>query len=165
MASVPSRSASLPPPVPNVPGADALPLRFWKKVTINEETGCWHWNGAHTHSDYGHLGVKGKMWKAHRYAYTMIVGPIPEGMSLDHLCRNRRCCNPAHLDPVTHKENCSRGNNGINMAMKTHCPQGHAYEGDNVYYRPGGGRSCKTCTRERGRVYDKKRGWRRGGQK
>lgn len=90
------------------------------------------------------------MQPAHRFSYEILVGPIPEGMELDHLCKNRRCVNPAHLEPVTHHENLIRGNGftGIN-ARKTHCSRGHELSQDNILNRSRGGRECKTCHRVR----------------
>ena len=78
---------------------------------------------------------------AHRVAYELQVGPIPVGLQLDHLCRVRSCVNPAHLEPVTSAENTRRGL----RAMKTHCPQGHPYAGENLLIRPTGQRRCRTC--------------------
>ncbi len=75
---------------------------------LDRTTGCWIWLGART-VGYGYLKIEGKMWRVHRYVYTQLVGPIPEGLSLDHLCRNPPCANPQHLEPVTHLENVRRG--------------------------------------------------------
>jgi hypothetical protein len=82
--------------------------RFWSYVTKTE--GCWEWKGAKDGDGYGHLGVAGSVVGAHRYAYELLVGPIPEGLHLDHLCRNRPCVNPDHLEPVTQAVNVGRAN-------------------------------------------------------
>jgi len=91
--------------------------------------------------------------RAHRYSYEAFVGPIPEGLTLDHLCRVRNCVNPEHLEPVSLKENLLRGDSSpAHNARKTHCMRGHALSGDNLYINPGTGyRACRTCLRERAR--------------
>lgn len=88
--------------------------------------------------------------------YEGLVGPIPDGFTLDHLCRNTSCANPAHLEPVTHEENVKRGRSGEGQALRTHCPQGHEYTDDNTYQH-GGRRFCRACHRERNREYARAR--------
>jgi hypothetical protein len=84
--------------------------------------------------------------------YRHYIGEIPRGMTLDHICRNRDCCNPAHLEPVTVKENILRGDSlSARNARKTHCHRGHPLAGDNLSLPPSGGRKCKACGRERKR--------------
>jgi hypothetical protein len=92
--------------------------------------------------------VRNKLRLAHRLSYEEFVGPIPESHDIDHLCGQRACLNPAHLDPVTHRENLRRGGGfaGVN-ARKTHCKQGHPLEGANVYEHPTNGRYCRECKR------------------
>lgn len=103
---------------------------------------CWHWTGC-TRFGYARLFWKQKVHTVTKLAYREFVGDYPENMDLDHLCRNRTCVNPAHLEPVTRKENVNRG-----LLKKTHCKHGHILEG-NVYYttRRGGQvrRACKIC--------------------
>ena len=120
--------------------------RFWAKVT---KTGtCWVWSAARDRYGYGKFGLNGAIVLTHRLAYESIVGPIPEGLELDHLCRVRACCNPAHLEPVTHQENARRGDaGGVNHRnrVKTHCLKGHAFDAANTYVTPTGARKCRTC--------------------
>lgn len=122
--------------------------RFDAKYVVDEETNCWVWT-ASTSRGYGYIAVGGRRnARAHRVAYEMFVGPIPEGMQLDHLCRNPLCVNPAHLEPVTQQENILRGVSIVAQnAAKTHCPQGHPYDGANLYVEKSGGRRCLICMR------------------
>jgi hypothetical protein len=89
------------------------------------------------------------MFRAHRVAYEALIGPIPDGLQLDHLCRNRACVNPLHTEPVTQIENIRRGEAGVpsgsQQRAKTHCPQGHPYSQGNTYIRKNGHRMCRTC--------------------
>lgn len=124
--------------------------RFWPKVERTET--CWLWQAKINNRGYGLFSYDGRMQAAHRVAYELLVGPIPEGLDIDHLCAVRHCVNPAHLEPVTHRENLLRGSGfaAVNAA-KTHCPYGHEYTPENTYTspHPDGGRICRTCKRER----------------
>lgn len=113
-----------------------------KPKTVVGPIGCWLWQG-NVHNGYGRISICKTSYRVHRYAYTALVGPIPEGLVLDHLCRNKACCNPEHLEPVTCVENVIRGENA--NARKTHCPQGHPYSGDNLHLSPRRNRYCKKC--------------------
>ncbi len=128
-------------------GDNRLPKRFWSKAHV-ADNGCWEWTGTKYTQGYGSFIVDGRRCPAHRVAYETLVGPIPEGLECDHLCRNRPCVNPAHIEPVTSSVNTLRGDHA--QRRKTHCPQGHPYDEENtVHYR--GQRGCRACDRERRR--------------
>lgn len=102
---------------------------------------CVLWPGEQTDNGYGRAWFAGQRSTAHRIAYEVVRGPIPLGSRIDHLCRQRLCVNPFHLEPVSHRENCQRA-----AAFKTHCPRGHAYAGDNLRVYQGR-RFCRACHR------------------
>ena len=131
-------------------GDTRLPERFWKKVRVSA-SGCWDWTGGKHTDGYGVLGVKGKHWYAHRFAYWHLVGEIPPGLTCDHLCRNRSCANPSHIEIVSNAENIRRGESpAARNLRKTHCVHGHAFSDENTYWRSDGtGRMCRACTRAR----------------
>lgn len=117
-------------------------------LTTNASTGCMLFTGTLDRDGYGRLQVNGRRWVAHRAAYELAHGPIPDGLTLDHLCRVRNCVNPAHLEPVTLRENVLRGEGqSARNAVATHCHQGHPFDEANTYRRPGGGRTCRACKR------------------
>ena len=118
--------------------------RFNAKWSPEPDTGCWVWVAA-IRGGYGGFRVGEKLVSAHRYAYERWVGLIPEGLELDHLCRNPLCVNPFHLEPVTHCENVRRGEGATTVnAAKTHCVHGHEFTPENTrVYR--GSRRCRTC--------------------
>lgn len=114
--------------------------------------GCWDWTGALDRGGYGRTWSWTKVVAAHRLSYELRVGPIPVGLDLDHLCRNRRCVNPDHLEPVTRRENVLRGEGPSGQAARrTHCPTGHALEGDNLLPAKllKGKRECRKCSNEK----------------
>lgn len=125
---------------------------FWVQVEKTDE--CWLWHGCIEVNGYGVASVSGKTLKAHVIAYEALIGPKPEGMELDHLCRIRHCVNPAHLEPVTHQENTLRGTGPTAVnAAKDVCDSGHPFDADNTYWRHNGGRDCRQCRRVRSLAY------------
>ena len=135
-----------------------LPSRFWAKVDV-DAAGCWSWS-AYCHPDgYGRYKLDGKGHYAHRVSYEALVGPIPDGLDLDHLCRQRSCVNPTHLEPVTRRENTRRGEGyTAQQSAKTHCNSGHPFDDANTY-RYRGNRICRACNVEAARrARNKKRG-------
>lgn len=121
--------------------------KFWSKV--NKTAECWEWAACKMPTGYGKLKYKGQDWLAHRLSYTLLIGPIKEGLTVDHLCRNRSCVNPDHMELVSQGENTLRGLSvsGIN-SRKTHCSKGHEYGGENlIVARKTSHRRCRTCER------------------
>lgn len=142
--------------------------RFWSRV--EKTPSCWLWTGR-TYNGYGltYVKVDGR-WRSrgvHRVAYEMLVGPIPEGLQIDHLCRVRNCVNPDHLEPVTMLENVRRGISptAINRRKKR-CKYGHLFTPENTYYRQNGDRQCVECRRRmmRETIERRSRARARGGQ-
>ncbi len=108
-------------------------------------TPCIDYPGSVDRYGYGKVGNKSK--KAHRVAYEQAVGPIPAGLTIDHLCRNRRCVNPEHMEPVTRRVNTMRGDGPTaRHARQTTCKSGHPFDEVNTY-RWRGGRKCRACNR------------------
>lgn len=127
--------------------------RLMAKVEV-QPCGCWLWTGSLMESGYGMFRLNGHATLAHRAAWELLRGPIPEGFVIDHLCRVRPCVNPEHLEPCTLQENVRRGARngrdfGAAQARKTHCPAGHPYDEANTYTSKTGKRHCKRCQRER----------------
>jgi len=109
---------------------------------------CWEWTGYIKSNGYGQLTQNGKTVLSHRVIYELYKGEIPHGLDLDHLCRNRKCVNPNHLEPVTRKENLMRGVGLTSQNLKkTHCPKGHEYNGVNLYRDTKNFRRCRECNR------------------
>lgn len=125
----------------------SLEERLRSRYQVDDVTSCWNWTGAISAGKYGSLYSNGRMQKAHRLSYELSCGSIPDGLDLDHLCRNTRCINPAHLEPVTRSENLRRSPIMDRHSHKTRCPNGHPYEGENLHVRTNGHRVCVTCRR------------------
>lgn len=124
--------------------------RLIEKVVYEDRghsTTCWIWTATKNRKGYGSFGVDGRNLLAHRVAYELFVAPIPEGLTLDHLCRVPACINPEHLEPVTMQENFRRGIHA--NRSKTSCPKGHVYD----LVTKSGARRCRTCLREQQRAY------------
>ena len=132
-------------------GDPRLPERFWAKIRL-DESGCWLWTGARQSRGYGSWSMDGRRQSVHRITYQSFVGAIPDGLTIDHLCRTKPCCNPAHLEVVTVAENVRRARS----SPITHCRRrGHPLTPETVYVNKRGQRSCKECHRERGKGYGK----------
>ncbi len=142
-------------------GDSRLPARFWQGAKAMQN-GCWAWQRKLATNGYARFKHQGRRYMAHRLAYEALVGPIPNGMQLDHVCHNldtacaggpsclhRRCVNPAHLEPVTGYENTIRR---MDFNGSEACPKGHTYDVANTLYNAQGGRLCRTCQRLRSRA-------------
>ena len=133
-----------------------LPPSFWARVEKTKT--CWLWTGGRSTGGYGYYYAPTHDRRlAHRVAYESLVGPIPAGLQIDHLCRNRACVNPEHLEPVTQQENLLRG--ALARRPREHpddCPYGHRMTGENLILTPW--RACRECVLARQRAYNRKRG-------
>ncbi|HDZ73720.1 MAG TPA: HNH endonuclease [Aurantimonas coralicida] len=134
--------------------------RFFAKIQPEPNSGCWLWDATIARGGYGHFWVEGRLVYAHRFSYELVHGPIPPGAALDHLCSVPSCVNPDHLEAVTPQENAQRtvdrGRWHNRHAAKTHCPYGHPYSGDNLYFESGY-RRCRACSRRKAADQRRKR--------
>lgn len=131
-------------------------LGFWANVRRGADSECWVWTGRLNSAGYGRIRYEGKCQRAHRVSWQMHHGPIPDGLTLDHLCRNTACVNPAHLEAVPQRVNVLRGVSPMAVnARKTHCINGHEFTPENTARRKSWsrGRMCRTCARLRGNLY------------
>ena len=132
--------------------ARKAPLRFWSKLRADPD-GCWRWIADLNRTGYGYFWSGGsrpvaKMVMAHRWLWERLHGPVPSGLEIDHLCRVSSCCNPLHLEPVTHSENVRRGSGAAAQRALTHCKHGHEFTPKNTYLKPPTGyRGCRNCRR------------------
>lgn len=127
--------------------------RLWSKVVqYPGESACWGWTDALSKAGYPYFsygGRKGNTVPAHRLLYELVIGPIPDGMDLDHLCRNRWCVRPVHQEPVNRSRNLLRGNTiAARNAKATHCPKRHPYDIFNTGFQKNSARYCRTCRNE-----------------
>ena len=138
--------------------------RFWAKVQKSE--GCWLWEGTINGNGYGHLKISGRTILAHRVAYLLTYGPIPDGLVIDHVkdrgCSHRHCVNPSHLEAVPPRVNTLRGEGAAaKNARKTHCKNGHELSGPNLAMVNTGrgriGRRCRTCRRAQKRAQKRRK--------
>jgi hypothetical protein len=117
---------------------------------LRREGDCLVFTGCIEKSGYGRISENYRSVLAHRVSYEAAKGPVPDGLQLDHLCRNRACCNPDHLEPVTRSENAKRGLTGNHMKAllaETHCKRGHEFTPENTYRQSNGARECRACKR------------------
>lgn len=128
-----------------------LPERIASKIEVDANS-CWLWTACKNARGYGSVGFEGSSRLAHRVIYELLVGKVPQGLELDHICRRHACTNPAHLQPVTHNENVLRGTGATaRNAAKTHCVRGHELSTDNLVasdWIKRGIRRCLPCTKE-----------------
>lgn len=132
--------------------------RFWNKVDATGD--CWVWTAGRDAKGYGRVRWNGENRLAYRVAWQLLVGPVPDGLQIDHLCRNPACCNPAHLEPVTMQENIRRGkpNNATRWATIHECTRGHPYTVENLYVSPTlGQRVCRTCMRRHRKNHEERK--------
>lgn len=135
------------------PRSVTLGEAFWMRVEQPDNPDeCWVWHGSINPDGYGRMQVDNVHHLGHRLSYEIHVGAIPDGLVIDHLCKNRGCCNPKHLEAVTLAVNTMRGEGYMALsARQTHCPSGHEYAGDNLYALKGV-RMCRTCKRAQWRA-------------
>lgn len=128
---------------------------FWPKVQKTDS--CWIWLGCKGPNGYGHLTALRKHYLAHRFSYEMFLGTIGDGLTIDHLCRNRACVNPAHLETVTLKENIRRSPLLTCRASATHCKNGHLLDAKITFVSKEGRRVCRTCRNKHAKTFRENR--------
>lgn len=144
----------------------SLESRLEDHKKVNPKTGCWLWTGAMSTGGYGRIMLtrpERRLCNVHRISYEIFVGNIPEGLDIDHLCRNRACFNPKHLEPVTRSENCSRGDSGKargeQQRSRKKCSKGHLFSPENTFVRKRStGKSYRVCRKCKQNSWKKWRG-------
>jgi hypothetical protein len=141
--------------MPKVMYGDPLAVRLFARIVVSP-SGCWLFGPAIEKGWYGKIWDGERAANTHAIVWSWLRGPVPEGRELDHLCRNRPCCNPDHMEPVTHKENCMRGLlpiiGRLRRFTQTHCKRGHEFNSENTRFEKKQ-RVCLICKRERDRMY------------
>ena len=121
--------------------------RFLSKISVSQDTDCWNFTGFDLSNGYAGFSINSRTYLAHRISYSIFKEKLVQGMYIDHICRNKKCCNPEHLRQVTPKINATE--NSFSVAVialsKTHCPKGHAYDEKNTLITKLGRRKCKAC--------------------
>lgn len=137
---------------------NALPRHMRRRI-YSTERGCWICDGAKSHGRYQSVSVNNKSVLAHRLSYSLLIGKIPEGYHIDHLCREKWCVNPDHLEAVPQRVNWERGKStSVINARREVCRWGHPLEGDNLYVRPDGrGRQCRKCASHHDKTHRSRR--------
>lgn len=142
-----------------MPKADGKTVedRFHERYQVDRNTGCWNWTAGLNGKGYAYIFARRYSRQAYKWYYEIVYGKVPDGMELDHLCRNKKCVNPEHLEVVTKSENNRRGNSpSAKNARKTHCPRGHELADGNLFIHKSGRRSCLICfTRQRREATDR----------
>jgi HNH endonuclease len=132
---------------PRLPRGLPVRERIERSVAV-DANGCWRWTLVKNRDGYGRIGMVGGQKMAHRMSYEAFRGDIPDGLTIDHLCRVRDCVNPEHLEPVTQRDNVLRGDGlPARQARQTSCLRGHPFDEANTYWTPPGGRACRACRR------------------
>ena len=135
-------------------------ISILKKQIKVSPSGCWEWTGYRDKDGYGRARYAGKPWQAHRALFTLVVGPIQEGMFLHHLCLNKSCANPLHLEVVTPQENTRRNLSPHSCnARKSRCDHGHLFDYANTYRQGGKRRQCRKCNAAAVARYKKRKFW------
>lgn len=131
--------------------------RFESKIEWIPFSTCWWWNGSIESNGYGRFKAGGRKWSPHRLAYEHWNGQLKDGLEIDHLCRNRSCVNPAHLEQVTHRENSRRGLSGRFNAEKINCSKGHPFSAENTRFNDNR-RICMTCNKNASVAWRRQKG-------
>lgn len=130
------------------PRGSTLKERLMFFMVVDHVTGCWNWTANKNQKGYGRVAIDGRLHSAHRVSFEIFNGPLIDGLEVDHVCENRGCINPAHLQQITHASNVRKGNRW-NIERPTHCPRGHPFTAPNLGHDHRGWRYCKACASRR----------------